>query len=223
MHKLTDGQRVVLSRAAQRDDGTANPAEILKSAAATKVVKSLIARKLMREVRAKADMPVWRRDAQGRPFSLVILSAGRKAIGVVDQVVESATREHVRASSNAGSPSRRSERNGRKGLPTPPDFEQPHAPVVSAAHRVRAGTKKALLIEQLSGSAGASIDALMGATGWLPHTTRAALSGLRHAGFSIERFRRDDGVSAYRLHGGPVSLKSVNPISDRHNVATARA
>ena len=64
MHNLTDGQRVVLSHAAQRDDGAANLTETLKGGAATKVAKSLIARKLMREVRAKPGMPVWRRDAR---------------------------------------------------------------------------------------------------------------------------------------------------------------
>ena len=35
MRNLTDSQRVVLSRAAQRDDGVANLAETLKGAAAT--------------------------------------------------------------------------------------------------------------------------------------------------------------------------------------------
>lgn len=206
MHHLTDGQRLVLSYAAQRDNGAANLTEKLKGGAATKVGEALIARKLMREVRAKPGMPVWRRDAQGRLFSLVISNVGRKAIGVAGQPVESASgvREQVRASSSAG---RRSERNTRGTTPTPPNFKQPHAPIVSAAHGVRAGTKKALLLEMLNRSAGASIDALTGATGWLPHTTRAALTGLRHGGYSVERFRRDDGVSAYRLLGGAASPK----------------
>ena len=84
MRNLTDSQRVVLSRAAQRDDGAANLIESLNGAAATRVAKALIARKLMREVRARPGMPVWRRDAQGRPFSLLVANAGRKAIGVTE-------------------------------------------------------------------------------------------------------------------------------------------
>ena len=46
---------------------------------------------------------------------------------------------------------------------------------------------------------GASLDDLVGATGWLPHTTRAALTGLRRRGFAIERVAADDGRSLYRV------------------------
>src|SRR5271156_891042 len=40
----------------------------------------------------------------------------------------------------------------------------------------RSGTKQALVVTMLAG--GATLDALIEATGWLPHTTRAALTGL---------------------------------------------
>jgi len=39
------------------------------------------------------------------------------------------------------------------------------------------------VIEMLSRSGGASLADLIAATGWLPHTTRAALTGLRKRGF----------------------------------------
>ena len=35
-------------------------------------------------------------------------------------------------------------------------------------------------------------------TGWLPHTTRAALTGLRKKGHAIEKTRRGD-VTCYRI------------------------
>jgi Protein of unknown function (DUF3489) len=37
-------------------------------------------------------------------------------------------------------------------------------------------------------------------TDWLPHTTRAALTGLRKRGLNIER-RREDGMTRYRIVG----------------------
>jgi hypothetical protein len=40
------------------------------------------------------------------------------------------------------------------------------------------------------------------ATGWLPHTTRAALTGLRKRGYVIARERIDGGDFVYRI-GGP--------------------
>ena len=39
----------------------------------------------------------------------------------------------------------------------------------------------------LSAEQGATIEALIAATGWLPHTTRAVLTGLRKRGYAIER------------------------------------
>ena len=38
----------------------------------------------------------------------------------------------------------------------------------------------------------------MAATGWLPHTTRAALTGLRKRGYAIER-SAGEGGSVYRI------------------------
>jgi hypothetical protein len=65
---------------------------------------------------------------------------------------------------------------------------------------LRAGSKQALEISMLSGKSGATLDDLIEATGWLPHTTRAALTGLRQKGFSIERTREKD-ASVYRIAG----------------------
>jgi hypothetical protein len=56
----------------------------MNKAGAAKVGTSLIARKLMREVRAKPGMPVWRHDEDGLPISLMITKAGQKAIGLED-------------------------------------------------------------------------------------------------------------------------------------------
>ena len=80
MTKLTDLQRRVLSKAAARDGAALAPTKMNK-AAATRLAASLVARKLMREIRSKSDMPVWREDGDGRSFSLVITGAGRKAMG----------------------------------------------------------------------------------------------------------------------------------------------
>ena len=83
MLKLTDSQLTVLSTAAARDDGAAVAPQGMGKAAAAKVGSSLVARKLMREIRAKPGMPVWRED-HGRNVSLVITRAGRDAIAVGD-------------------------------------------------------------------------------------------------------------------------------------------
>src|SRR5271166_2493180 len=102
MLKLTDSQLIVLSKAAARDDGAALAPQGMGKAAAAKVGSSLVARKLMREIRAKPGMPVWRED-HGNNVSLVITRAGRDAIGVGDDMTASdrPTAETVGASAAA--------------------------------------------------------------------------------------------------------------------------
>jgi hypothetical protein len=43
------------------------------------------------------------------------------------------------------------------------------------------------------------LDELIAATGWLPHTARAALTGLRHRGYDVRLERGENGrASVYR-------------------------
>ena len=59
-------------------------------------------------------------------------------------------------------------------------------------------TKAGLVLGLLKREQGATLAELVEATGWLPHTTRAALTGLRKKGHAIEKTKRDD-VTCYRL------------------------
>ena len=78
--RLTDTQLIVLSGATQRPDGVLTLPERLKGMAAQKVATGLIGKGLAKEVRARTDMPIWRRDDNGRAFALIITKAGRAAI-----------------------------------------------------------------------------------------------------------------------------------------------
>jgi hypothetical protein len=178
MAKLTDTQRIVLSKAAAREDGAAVVPANLTKASAGKIGSSLVARKLMRKIRSKAEMPVWREDETGKSISLVITRAGRDAIG------KDRAQKIDRSVSNDGKNDK--SKNGK--------------PVASQPTGVapRAGTKQALIVEMLSKERGATLDALIEATGWLPHTARAALTGLRKKGYAIERIGGEGkGPSAY--------------------------
>lgn len=59
-------------------------------------------------------------------------------------------------------------------------------------------TKTDKVIALLKRERGASLEDLTKATGWLPHTTRAAMTGLRKKGHAIER-STVDGVSRYAI------------------------
>ena len=57
------------------------------------------------------------------------------------------------------------------------------------------------MIDLLQRSEGATLPNLIEATGWLPHTTRAALTGLRKRGYAVARERIDQESSIYRIAG----------------------
>src|ERR1700681_3414171 len=80
--KLSDTQLLILSSASQRTDHAALLPENLKGSAAKKVVDRLLNEKLLQELRAKDDTPVWRRGDDNRPYSLRITKAGLTAIEV---------------------------------------------------------------------------------------------------------------------------------------------
>lgn len=62
-------------------------------------------------------------------------------------------------------------------------------------------TKTEKVVTLLKRNQGASLDELIKTTGWLPHTTRAALTGLRKEGHAFERVSVD-GVSRYSIAAG---------------------
>ena len=65
---------------------------------------------------------------------------------------------------------------------------------------VKPDSKIARVIDLLQRPEGATLAELIEATGWLPHTARAALTGLRKKGHAIVRDKRDD-VTCYRIAG----------------------
>jgi hypothetical protein len=67
------------------------------------------------------------------------------------------------------------------------------------------GTKQARVIALLERDIGATLDELIAATGWLPHTTRAVLTGLRHKGFVLDKSKRDDDTTVYRISSAPTA------------------
>jgi hypothetical protein len=58
----------------------------------------------------------------------------------------------------------------------------------------RPSSKSTLVVDLLRRENGASIDELITTTGWLPHTVRAALTGLRKKGHAVVRDKIDGGA-----------------------------
>ncbi|AWN42746.1 DUF3489 domain-containing protein [Methylobacterium durans] len=78
----------------------------------------------------------------------------------------------------------------------------------------RSGSKLALVLSLLRREQGATLQDLIGATGWLPHSTRAALTGLRKRGYGLTRTLDAEGESTYRISTeGMGSVAAADTIS----------
>jgi hypothetical protein len=190
--KLTDTQLIMLSTAAQRDDRCLVPSPNLKGGAAQKVVAKLVAAGFAKEIKAKAGAPVWRRDEQvGQSFALKLTGAGAKAIvidegaGLNEVAEEGGTRALAVAIEVVALP-----------RTLPETLTAGAAQILSAP---RDGTKLAQVVEMLKGDQGATLAELVASTGWLPHTTRAALTGLRKRGYivALDRSEKERGSTYF--------------------------
>jgi hypothetical protein len=183
--KLTDAQLVMMSAAAQRKDRCLSAPATIKGAALIKVGVKLAKLGLVREIEAKRGAPIWRCDNAGQVYALKLTAAGLKAIAVEEEAqdaIEPAEAPQPQAKNGAS-----------------PD-EGGH-PARGAAPRD--GSKLALVIELLRRAGGATIVDLTQATGWLPHPTRAALTGLRKREYAVLRERIGAGGSVYRISDAP--------------------
>jgi hypothetical protein len=165
--KLNDIQLILLSTAAQREDGSLLPPPTSLGGQSERIAKAivpLIKRKLAEEIPVTDAARSWRSD-KDQLIGLVITQAGRAIIGTQDA--------------------------GEGVLPTGPSL-------IDVAHdaRGRAGgrSKIAKLLVLLGSEAGATLEEMIAATGWLPHTTRAALTGLRKKGHVLTKAKRGDAT-----------------------------
>jgi Protein of unknown function (DUF3489) len=201
--KLTETQLVLLGAAAQRKDRCLVARPTLKGATAQKVERKLISAGFVKEVKAKASNPIWRRDEEsGASYALKLTATGAKAIAADDAAESEDASEKSDAPANrdqAAILSQLDATDARLAEAMEPGPARPSAP--------RGGSKLAQVIELLHRDHGATIEELIAATGWLAHTTRAALTGLRKRGYAVAIDRSDDNRgSFYRIPAGETGL-----------------
>lgn len=175
MTKLNDLRLILLSHAAQASDGSVLPVPdtVTDRARADRELKNLFRRGLIAETETSVAAASWRTEGNSN-FGLMITDAGNAAIGVG----EADANPDVDA---AGCP------------PSPAPADSPR--------EVRSGSKIANVLGLLRRDGGATPAELVEATGWLPHTTRAALTGLKKKGHIIDKTQRDV-ITCYCITGG---------------------
>jgi hypothetical protein len=175
-----------------------------------KVASSLLAKGLVREIRAKADAPVWHENDDGR-FALKITKAGREAIGVNEQTEQDAASSSAAPDASKSNKSRSKSAEKKDAAKTStPRTKAARGQTASGAEpslgQIRAGSKQSKIVELMKRTKGATLDEMIEATEWLPHTTRAALTGLRKRGFGLERIKDEAKGSVYRIKSDRVPV-----------------
>ncbi len=195
---LTESQTFLLSAASRRDDLLIPLPDTLKGGAAHKVARGLLSKGLAEECAVSRDAPAWRQDDAGQLIGLRITRAGLAAIGQGEADEDASTadgRAAIAGQAPEGVDRSPASISGDGGL--------------AGSNRPRPGTKQGQLIAMLSKEGGASISEIATALGWLPHTTRAALTGLRHKGYELGRETDGERGSLYRIIAMPITVAEV--------------
>ena len=187
---LSDTQLVLLSAAAQHPNHILVRPERVTAGVFTRAARQLLRRELVEEIAAATNQATGAEEDPVPAGRFRITPVGLKAIGIEPEPATSAQ--------EAGRHPRPKRPRRERSAPLP-DRTQTQAAGPRAALQQRSGTKRALIVALLSREQGASLSELMATTGWLAHTTRAALTGLRQAGHGIERSKGADGTSIYRI------------------------
>jgi hypothetical protein len=188
MPQLSDSQLVVLTAACQRPDRCVFPITAkLKGNAAGNVLKSLLNKGLIKEVRAKRDDAVYRHDEERGRMTLVATDAAFAALGI-----------DVRDAAEDTGPATDEVPTNLKAQPSRPNKSKTKEP---KAHRTRDGSKQAQLIAMLRRTKGATIDEIAEALSWQAHTVRGAIAGAlkKKLGLDVTSEKEEKRGRVYRV------------------------
>ncbi|MCL4712803.1 MAG: DUF3489 domain-containing protein [Pseudorhodoplanes sp.] len=194
MAQLSDSQLVVLTAACQRPDRCVFPVNPkLKGNAAGNVLKSLLNKSLIKEVRAKRDDTVWRHDKNHGKMTLRATRAAFDALGIDPKEIaatEDDTEEASATAETTGDGSKTGKSPSKSKSRRPADQKQ-----------TRAGSKQAQLIEMLKSPDGATIEEIVKKFKWQAHTVRGAIAGAlkKKLGLNVQSEKVEDRGRVYRI------------------------
>jgi len=211
---MTLSDTLILSAASQRTGHAATLPANLKGSAAKKVINRLLKQKLLQELRARDDMPVWRRGDDNRPHTLRITKAGLKAIEVEDVVnapenKATAGRDEV-AAAKTHAETKSTKRPGRAKRSSAKKAVTPSAKATKASPgRRKPDSKQDQIVALLQRPGGATLDGLVKATGWQKHSVRGFLAGTVRKKLKLPLLSlKIDGIRTYRI-GAPRTVKAA--------------
>jgi hypothetical protein len=209
----SSAQLLILTAAAQRPDHMAlPPATNLRVRGAAR--RALLQPGLVEEHPTEDRTLSWRRDGRGHHHALRITAAGLAAVGGAggpDRPADAQGSEAadalapepgcIGAPGTEGGLVRVAEHAAAADADAIPASNTGLAAALPAAAAARPRGKLGRVLDALATEDGATLAELVALTGWQPHTTRAALTGLRRRGFVLllGHLENAGGRKAYRL------------------------
>lgn len=171
--QLSDTQAVILSAACARDDGLVFPVTArIKGGPVGNCLKSLLKRGLIEELPARDPDTVWRHDEERGTITLRATPLAYSALGIAEEEIPDSGTE-----------------------------ESDQSPTRAQQDAKRKTSKQAMLIDMLKAPEGATIDQIVAATGWQPHTVRGAIAGAlkKKLGLNVLSEKVEGRGRVYRL------------------------
>lgn len=191
--KLSDKQLIILSAASRHADQLVAPAD-LKNASARAAAIQLLKTKLLEESPSTDNKVTWRRGTDNQPLALRITSLGRKAIQ--DERRPATVPSKVTPQKQAMPRKVKAKTSGtvrkKAAVKKPP------------ARKPREGSMRENVLGLLRRREGATLDALVKATGWQRHSVRGFLAGIVRRQLKLALVSEQiDGARTYRISGKP--------------------
>jgi hypothetical protein len=201
LNKISEAQRSMLRAAATRDDRLVTPPAKLRTAAVKSLAGKLLDAGWVSELKARSGMPVWRKDVAGdASYAMKLTAKGLEAAAAIEapdgEGAPAGLPDAKKAAVSA--PAKGAEAAVKEVAPATEINADLHSPI--RTRPPRPSSKLGRVLDMLAADAGATIDKLTAATSWLEHTTRSALTGLRHRGYALSLARKErSGASVYRI------------------------
>ncbi|MBR0654602.1 DUF3489 domain-containing protein [Plastoroseomonas arctica] len=195
---LSNAQLQVLTAGAERPNRLLLPLPAtipLRGGACRSLLAALLKLHFVEEIQAEDARNAWRTDAAGKDIGLRLTAAGLAAVGAPAEAPACQATDLGKAAAVDPQIDAIATVEDAAGKAHNGGFADPES---GATGPRRPTGKLGAALQAIAAEKGATLTELTALTNWLPHTTRAAVTGLRQRGFPIALIQVD-GRKAYRL------------------------
>jgi hypothetical protein len=195
--KLSDKQLIILSAASRHAHQLVLPTD-LKDAPAKAAATQLLKNKLLEEIPTTDAKVIWRQGKDNQRLAMRITNLGLKTIQIEKKPVTAPSK----VAPPSAAPRKIKEKTAKTAL-------KKAAVSKTTARKPREGSMRENVLGLLRRREGATLDALVKATGWQRHSVRGFLAGVVRGQLKLALVSEQiEGARTYRISGKPLAAKT---------------